>query len=322
MIDRTCWLRQFWQSMPLAIFCGLMMMPAAAKSAEPAEITNGVVYGNVGGIELKLDVASPREGKGPFPAILFIHGGGWSSGDRSVHHREIRNAVEKGYVAASASYRLTEPDQYGKPRNTFPAQINDVKCAVRFLRANAKRYHIDPDRIGAAGGSAGGHLSLLLGVTDRSHDLEGDGGSADFSSRVQAVVNYYGPTDLIEAHKTGIEARKYFEALLDGTPETAADLYRKASPVMYVTEDDPPILTLHGQNDKLIPFTQAQLFDRAAHRAGAWHQLQMVPDQGHGFQGEAADQAYRSMFQFFDDHLKPAGSQSSLVKSSEQPAVE
>src|SRR4051812_45788751 len=135
-----------------------------------------------------------------------------------------------GYVAVTISYRLTEPDANNKPRWPFPAQIEDAKCAVRWLRANAAKYHIDPKRIGAGGGSAGGHLSLLLGTTDEKSRLEGNGGNPEQSSRVQCVVNYFGPTDLVRAHATSDSGQKFFEALTGGTPATAAAAYAAASP--------------------------------------------------------------------------------------------
>ena len=133
------------------------------------------------------------EGDGPFPAIVFIHGGGWYQGNRQGYRGAIEEAAKRGYVAITISYRLMQFDESKKETTTatpiFPAQIHDAKAAVRWLRANAKKYHVDPDRIGVTGASAGGHLSLLVGLTDPTAKLEGDSGSPDQSSRVQAVVN-------------------------------------------------------------------------------------------------------------------------------------
>ncbi|MEX2288196.1 MAG: alpha/beta hydrolase [Planctomycetaceae bacterium] len=276
-------------------------------SLDAAEITieKDVVYGKGGDVDLKLDLARPTQGDGPFPAIVFVHGGGWLGGSRETHEKDIKHAAELSYVAVTITYRLTDPDEKGKPRTPFPAQIEDAKCAVRWLRANAKMYHIDPNRIGAGGGSAGGHLSLLLGTTDEKAGLEGSGGHADQSSRVQAVVNYFGPTDLVRAHATSVGGQKYFETLTGGTPETAAAVYAAASPVTHLSKDDPPMLTLHGSEDKLVPPDQAQLFDAKAKEVGASHTLMILVGQGHGFKGESNDKAYQAMFEFFDRHLKP-----------------
>jgi acetyl esterase/lipase len=170
-----------------------------ARSAEVV-VEENITYGKAGDTELKLDLARPQ-GEGPFPAIVFIHGGGWSGGSRQAYRGQIQEAAKRGYVAATISYRLMKFDEKKKQTTTaapiFPAQIHDAKAAIRWVRANAKKYHVDPDRIGVTGGSAGGHLSLLVGLTDPASGLEGESGNPEQSSRVQAVVNYFGPTDMV-----------------------------------------------------------------------------------------------------------------------------
>ena len=277
---------------------------SVGNTARQIAVEKDIVYGTGGGTELKLNLARPEASNGLLPALVYIHGGGWQFGDRKDDQRGIEDAARRGYVAIAISYRLTEPDAQGKARNPFPAQIQDVKCAVRWLRANAEKYHVDPNRIGAVGGSAGGHLSLLVGMSDSSPELEGSGGHAGISSKVQAVVNYFGPTDLVHLYATSKHAAGLEKICLGGTPETAAERYRIASPITYVSKDNPPILTLQGTADEVVPADQATLLDAALKKAGASHTLILLEGQGHGFRGPAAQQARDAQFKFFDEHLK------------------
>jgi acetyl esterase/lipase len=265
-----------------------------------------VVYGMGGDVELKLDLTRPAEGEGPFPAIVYVHGGGWRFGSRGTYYDDIQRAAQRGYVAVSVTYRLTDPDDNNQARVPFPAQIQDAKCAVRWLRANAQKYHVDPNRIGVTGGSAGGHLSLLVGVTDASHGLDGDGGNAETSSRVQAVVNYFGPTDMAQLHATSPGAAALVESLLAGPPTEQAAAYALASPIAHASSDDPPVLTIHGDSDQLVPFEQATRFDEAMRKVGAQHTVLAIEGSGHGFRGEDAQRAEAATFEFFDRHLKMA----------------
>lgn len=289
----------------IVLMCITVLVWRACSSAD-AEIVQeeNITYGKGGDRALKLDLARP-EGDGPFPAVVFIHGGGWRGGHRAGYRGEIAEAARRGYVAVTVSYRLTEADDQGKAKYPFPAQVHDVKCAVRWLRANAARYRVDPKRIGATGGSAGGHLSLMLGLTDAKAQLEGTGGHADRSSRVQAVVNYFGPTDMIELCRTSSGAKPIVASFLDGTPEEVRDRYLAASPTKYVSKDDPPTLSLHGADDRLVPSDQARLLDKKLKAAGASHTLVLLDGQGHGFRGEASAKAKTAMYEFFDKHLKP-----------------
>jgi acetyl esterase/lipase len=185
---------------------------------------------------------------------------------------------------------------------TFPAQLHDAKAAVRWLRANADRYHVDPDRIGVVGFSAGGHLALLLGLTDPSAELEGDGGPTDPSSRVQAVVNFFGPTEMTECYRKS-NLSWLFRLFLDGTPEEVPDRYRAASPLTYASRDDPPVLTIHGDKDLIVPVNQARVLDKKMNEVGASHTLMILAGQPHGFRGKYQDEAFEAMFAFLDKHL-------------------
>jgi len=154
------------------------------------------------------------------------------------------------------------------------------------------------------GGSAGGHLSLLVGLTDAKSNLEGDGGNPDQSSRVQAVVNVFGPTDMAACHKTSVVAW-IFRLFMGGTPEETAETYKAASPITYVSKDDPPVLTLHGDRDTLVPIAQATTLDDKMKATGTSHTLMIFEGQGHGFGGEYAQKSMTATWDFFDQHLKP-----------------
>jgi acetyl esterase/lipase len=281
-------------------------LPAFAEELKPV-LDEGVVYGKGGDTELKLDLARP-EGAGPFPAIVFIHGGGWYAGNRAGYRSQIEEAARRGYVAVSISYRLMQFDEAKKETATaspvFPAQIQDAKAAVRWLRANAGKYHVDPNRIGVTGQSAGGHLSLLVGLTDPQSKLEGESGNPDQSSRVQAVVNVFGPTDMAACYRTSSVAW-IFRLFMSGTPDEAAETYASASPITYVSKDDPPVLTLHGDQDLLVPVAQATALDGKMKSVGASHTLTVFKGQGHGFPGEYGIKQHDAMWAFFNEHLKP-----------------
>lgn len=247
-------------------------------------------------------------GNGPFPAIVFIHGGGWSGGNRQAYRAQIQEAAKRGYVAATISYRLMKYDEVKKETTTadpiFPAQIHDAKAAIRWVRANAKKYRVDPDRIGVTGASAGGHLSLLVGLTDSASGLEGDSGNPDQSSPVQAVVNVFGPTDMAYCFEKSSVAW-IFRLFMGGTPTDTAERYKAASPITYVSKDDPPVLTLHGDQDALVPVEQARALDETMEAAGVSHTLIVFKGQGHGSGGEDGKKAADATLEFFARHLKP-----------------
>src|SRR5207244_11706124 len=167
------------------------------KGKAPQQPPAGVLYekdvefGRGGDTALQLDMARPEKADKRLPCIVVIHGGGWRGGNFKVHVPDIFDFANHGYVSATVQYRLV-------PAAQWPAQIEDVKCAVRYLRANADKYGIDRDRFGAIGFSAGAHLSMLLGTMDKKDGLEGSGGNPNESSKVQAVVSYFGPTDLAQ----------------------------------------------------------------------------------------------------------------------------
>lgn len=260
-------------------------------------VENDIVFGKGGATELKLDLAMPKEGEGPFPAIVCIHGGGWVSGDRKQLQKSIEALARRGYVAISPDYRLA-------PRDRFPAQINDCKAAVRWLRTNAKAYRIETRRIGAVGFSAGAHLACLLGVTGKDDGVEGDGGNAEQSSAVQAVVSFFGPTDLTRAVWDKDVQTKNLIPLLGGTAAEKADAYRKASPMTYAGKNAPPFLFLHGTEDRLVPIEQSQSLADKLREAGVSARVVPVEGEGHGWRGEKLLTTIGQMMDFFDETLK------------------
>jgi acetyl esterase/lipase len=269
----------------------------ATASAPGVDVTNGVVFGDGGGRALKLDIVRPKVApEMPMPVVIWIHGGGWRGGNSKGGIPRLMPFAERGYFCASLEYRLSG-------EAVFPAQIEDVKCAIRFLRSKAKEYHLDPDRIGVWGGSAGGHLAALLGTAGDVAELEGKGGHQNFSSRVAAVCNWFGPADMVRMLETsnanGLDA---VSKLIGGSLAEKKETAVKASPLTYVTRDDPPFLIMHGGKDTTVPVQQSELLHAALEKAGVTSTRHVYPDQGHGFNGPEYDKLVHA---FFDLHLKP-----------------
>lgn len=268
---------------------------SSARAQEAIETKNDLVYREVDGRELKLDLARPS-GDGPFPGLLIIHGGGWRAGDKSQMRPLLAEAARRGYVAISPQYRFA-------PDSPFPAQVLDVKAAVRWLRQHAEDYHLDPKRLGAMGFSAGGHLSLMLGVTDKDDGLEGDPSDDAPDTRIQAVVNYFGPTDL-GADNIPDQVKPLVRDLLGGDPSDKPEQTKKASPLSFVTDDDPPILTFQGTRDALVPYDQALKLADAMTDKGVPGRVELLIGGGHGFGRPEMENTLQQAMQFLDRYLK------------------
>jgi acetyl esterase/lipase len=245
-----------------AAVLGLSACLEAAPFKAPDYILfeHDVVYGKGGDQELHLDIARRKDLKKPAPCIVAIHGGAWRAGDKAQLRNLCVKCAEMGYVAATVQYRFC-------PKNVFPAQVEDTKCAVRFLRASAEKYQIDPKKFGSIGFSAGGHLAMMLGVTSKSDGLEGEGGNPEQDSRVQAVIAFFGPTQL-DADDLPIASQFLVKDLIGGTPQEKPEAFKKASPVSYVSKDDGPILIFQGTQDPLVPHSQAYKMTDAMTKAG------------------------------------------------------
>ena len=274
-------------------------LAAGPKVPDSVLFESGIVYTSPDGQDVKLDLARPKAGDGPFPAVICIHGGGFRAGSREGYDDLIVRLAERGYVAATVSYRLA-------PKHQFPAAVHDVKAAVRWLRANASQYHVDPARIGVTGGSAGGHLAQFLAVTGDEPRFEGDGGNPRESSRVACVVNVYGPSDLTRSYGKSVDAAEVLPLFLGGNLETARMAHVLASPLTWASKGDAPTLVIHGTDDKFVAHEQAVWLVDAlkAHEVEA--ELLTLPGAGHGFKGDDVRKADEAMFAFFDAHLKPA----------------
>lgn len=268
---------------------------AQKKAASPAalagvQVVRDLEYVQGGHERNRLDLYLPEQAARPLPVILWVHGGGWSKGDKT-NGPAFRFAT-KGYAVASMNYRFSQ-------HAVFPAQIHDCKAAVRWLRANAKKYGLDADHIGAWGGSAGGHLVALLGTTAGVKELEGPGGNGDQSSRVQAVVDWYGPTDFLT-----VGAKDTRSNLLGGDPQQNKEKARKASPVTYVSKDAAPFLIMHGDEDKTVPISQSETFADALKKAGAEVTFVVVKGGKHGGALFTNAESMKQVEDFFAQHLQ------------------
>ncbi len=273
--------------------------PLAAADKYEVEFKTDVVYGKTGDEELKLNLATPKGLEGKAPGLIFIHGGGWSGGNKDGYDNFAKNAAEQGYVAATIDYRLA-------PKHLFPAQVEDCKCAVRWMRAHADELHIDAAKIGAVGGSAGAHLALMLGVMDKEDGLEGDGGWSDQSSKVQAVVSYVGPVNLLS--DVPEVSQGILKNFLGGTREERHDLYRSASPITYVNSGDAPMLLYAGTKDQLVPYEQAFQMTKAMTDAQIPGRVEFLIGENHGFNGKEMVRTLSDMMEFLGEQLgKPAG---------------
>jgi acetyl esterase/lipase len=263
---------------PRFLFLVLFFAPSATQTlAQRFSTISDVPYCTGGGKPLLMDVFIPKDRiRTPTPAVLWIHGGGWERGDKNGNSGALLLANE-GFVTASLFYRLSGD-------SPFPADIEDCKCAIRFLRANASKYGIDPEHIGVAGASAGGHLAELVATAGRDAGLEGDGGWQEASSKVQAAAAYYGASDFTVGamefqHHTGQVILKLFH----GSEKEKPDLYRQASPIFYVSKNSPPMLLAHGEKDDLVPFDQSVRMAEAYRRLGLPVEFITVKNAGHDF---------------------------------------
>lgn len=239
-------------------------------------------------------VSDPAKG---LPLIIWVHGGAWQAGDK--RNCPAARFVQRGYAVASVDYRLSQ-------HAIFPAQIEDCKAAVRWLRTNAERYNLDPTRFGARGASAGGHLVALLGTAGDVKEFD-KGENLHVSSRVQAVCDYFGPTDFTRMNqfptKMDHDSANSPESKLIGGPiQQNRDKCQLANPITYVTKDDPPFLIVHGDKDPLVPHNQSQILFDALKKAGVNVKFHTVEGGGHG--GFRDPTVEKMVERFFDEHLK------------------
>jgi len=286
----------------LALPCAALGQPPKRTFAPPDSVVieRDVEYGKGGEVSLRLDIVRPRqESEKPRPVIVFIHGGAWSGGNKSGAIGQLAPFAASGnYSCATVEYRLSGVA-------TWPAQIHDCKAAIRFLKANAKKYNIDPAKIGVWGGSAGGHLVSMLGTSGDVKELEGECGSPGQSSRVACVVDFCGPSDFLAIAKVkqtaGRGAYGPVAQLRGGPVEEKQEAAKAASPITYVSKNNPPFLIVHGTADNTVPLEQAELFYAALKKAGVDATLVKIEGGGHGIGGPEVQKRVQA---FFDKHLR------------------
>ncbi|MEM9281265.1 MAG: alpha/beta hydrolase [Verrucomicrobiota bacterium] len=271
---------------------GLALILAAASlvasdSAFEVERRNDIVFASPDGVDLLLDLYLPV-GVENSPLVVHIHGGGWKNGDRS--RCRLSWLPKHGFALASIEYRLSQ-------EALFPAQIEDCKGALRWLRANSEKYGYDASKVVVSGTSAGGHLAGLMGTSGDVDDLEGTtGGNLDQSSQVQGAIPYYGAHDFVsrsqnQPSKTD-EPNGGVYQLLGGPVQENLEAARLASPVTYITENDPPFLILHGENDPTVFLDQSEILHARLEEAGVSSQLIVEKGAKHGWPvNEAEKQA-------------------------------
>jgi acetyl esterase/lipase len=269
---------------------GFMALLHAGQLGDSGSVEEDVPYGPG---PLKLDIYKPA-GTGTHPAVVLIHRGGWTSFDRSTMKTMGAFLARSGYVAFSVDYRLLRGAE-----NRWPAQLDDLERAVRWIRANAGKYGVNPDEVGAFGHSAGAQLASLLGMEDTRDNT--DPALAKYSSRVQAVVDYSGPTDFTTEHDP--DGVAFFSNFLGADYGKNPDLWRDASPAFHVSKDNAPFLIVHGTHDESVPIAQAQeLYDKLK-AAGVSVSFVKV-DDGHTFQKpENRRQLAFESKEFFDQYL-------------------
>lgn len=277
------------------------------------KVYKNIAYVKDGHALQKLDLYLPENiGNKPLPLVIWVHGGGWQNGSKDKIERNLF-LLEKGFALASVDYRLTSDA-------IFPAQIYDCKAAIRYLRKNAWGFGLDANNFGLWGSSAGGHLVALLGTTNANKELDGELGVTSVSSNVQAVCDWFGPTNIIKQDKhasTKPNAKpdpltrpevKFIGGLIENNIEKA----KQASPITHVSENDPPFLIMHGDEDKMVPLSESQNFFQLLQKSGIESELVVVEGAGHGFFKD--EELHYKVIDFFSNQLKPTNSNSEWIQ--------
>jgi acetyl esterase/lipase len=268
-------LRTFYRGWSIALVAIVCQLSTLASAADPVVKTD-VVYASPGGADVALDFVRP-DGDGPYPLIVLIHGGGWIGGSRKEFADQQKTYATFGVASVAVQYRFI-------PKHAHPAQLDDITAAIRFLSKNKAEYRVDPDRIALMGGSAGGHLSLLVGLARPI-------GKGDDGYRIRGIVNIFGPTDLRNFASTA-EGDKLLKAAsgkdsaglidaLTGTNDRKAKICAEASPITYVNKESVPVLTIHGSADDLVPLSQGEQLHAALKEAGVYEKLIVIKDGNH-----------------------------------------
>jgi acetyl esterase/lipase len=289
--------RRIWFLIGPLVLLAMALSLRTGSGQNAPKVEKDVVYGEAGGQKLLLDVYRP-DNQEVLPAVVFVHGGGWSGGNKRDFGDLAAGLTKAGYVSFSVGYRLVT-----REGNTYPAQLDDVQRAVRWIRAHAKQYNVDPNRIGALGASAGGHLVALLGTRETRDNS--DAALAAYSSRVNCVIDIFGPTDFTVPNTLSDEARGIVVNFLGKTREEAPEIYRDASPITHIDKKTVPFLIFHGTADPLVPLDQSQRFHDALRRANIESTFIPFEGEGHGFKKkENNDKFVAESLAFLNRHLK------------------
>jgi acetyl esterase/lipase len=295
----------------LALFPLLLAADALAQGRGPGlpdgfKVERNIPYVDGGHANQVLDIYLPETAADkPLPLVIWIHGGAWLGGSHA--NPSALFLLEEGYAVASIEYRFSQ-------HAIWPAQAHDCKSAIRFLRANAAKYNIDPDRFAVGGESAGGHLAALIGTSGDVADVEGDLGTTGVSSRVHAVVDEFGPTDLtLMGEQSNGRSMIQHDApdspesrLMGGPIQEKQELAKTANPLTYVDKADPPFLILHGDQDNLVPLAQSEILAKALTDAGVEVTMQTLEGAGHGGPQFFSTESREQIKEFLAKHLKPA----------------
>lgn len=290
--------RRFALALSLLFSAFVVARADAPKNADEAiRIRKGIEYAKWGDRSMQLDLYVPKS-ESPPPLIVWIHGGGWKQGSKDSPSPALRQ-LARGYAVAHIAYRFSQ-------EAVFPAQIEDCRAALRWLRANAKEQGYDPDRIGVWGASAGGHLALLLGCGDACKNFD-KGPNLDVSANVLCVCDWFGPTDLWTISEPLIKVKQdspLLNALVGGPIAVNKEKLSKASPTRYVTDKAAPVLMVHGDKDPLVPLSQSEQILKQLKECNVECRLQVIPNAGHGGLQFLGDDINRLQDAFFDKHLK------------------
>lgn len=276
----------------------------ALATAGEIEMNFGQVYAETPSGPLKADVYAPK-GPGPYPGVLVVHGGAWYIGTRTQLSAIAQLLAQHGFTAVAIEYRLA-------PKHKFPAQIEDCKAAVRWMRSEAERLKIDPARIGGFGYSAGAHLVCLLGATDPADGLEGEASTDAPSARLQVVACGGAPC---EFRMLG-EDESLLKFWLGGTRRESPEQYRRASPAAFVTADDPPMFFFHGERDEIVPLDSPVHMCRVLDKAGVESDLYVVPETGHN-RAVMDPTAIEKSVEFLADHLERKNAEGTVAEGAD-----
>jgi acetyl esterase/lipase len=302
----TFFIRAF--CIPLICFAALFAQPPRGPAPVPPgmKAVRDIVYARAGQRDLLLDIYLPEKGAAVLPVVVWVYGGAFRMGSKDDPQTNGATwLVNQGYAVIAFNYRLSQTAK-------FPAQIHDCKAAVRWVRANASKYRLDGNRIAAWGASAGGHLAAMLGTSGGVAELEGDLGNAVQSSRVQAVVDFFGPTDFLQMDAMALAGGMKHDPpdspeseLIGGPIQENKEKVARANPVTWVTRDAPPFLILHGERDPLVPAGQSAVLFEALRKAGVDVTFHKIAGAGHGGPQFNSPVARAMVLAFLDQHLKP-----------------